>query len=196
MVIETITIPMRFKTKPVLAIWMTVILLLPKIVAFGGVATGSIKANDPAMVTGSINNSGLVSLLTASPSRIGNRVSTVTILEVISVKKVIKKQIHKMRSNGCMSLNHSNCCRNHNDYPETLKPLAKAKPPPNNNIISHGISSAAFQSIKKLPGCAFEGMIKRSTAIKMATVPSLKNWGSLKILDQPGILNDPTKMHL
>ena len=180
MVIETITIPMRFKTKPVLAIWMTVILLLPKIVAFGGVATGSIKANDPAMVTGSINNSGLVSLLTASPSRIGNRVSTVAVLEVISVKKVIKKQIHKMGSNGCMPLNHSNCCPNHNDYPETLKPLAKAKPPQNNNIISHGISSAAFQSIKKVPGCVFEGMIKKKYGNKDGNSTVIKKLGFIK----------------
>jgi len=51
MIIKTIIIPIKFQTKPELAIWMIVILLLPKIMAFGGIATGSIKANDPISET-------------------------------------------------------------------------------------------------------------------------------------------------
>lgn len=51
MINKTIIIPIKFQTKHELVIWMTAILLLSKIRAFGGIATGSIKANDPISET-------------------------------------------------------------------------------------------------------------------------------------------------
>ena len=68
--------------------------------AFGGVATGNIKANEPAMVAGSINNNGFISILIANPAKTGKKVSTVAVFDVISVKKVTKKVMVNMIKNG------------------------------------------------------------------------------------------------
>src|SRR5690554_2216577 len=61
--------------------------LLPKMMAFGGVAMGSIKAMDAATVTGTINNKGGIPELSEMPAIIGRAISVVAVLEVNSVKK-------------------------------------------------------------------------------------------------------------
>ena len=146
---------------------------VPKIIAFGGVATGSIKANDPEMVAGSISSNGLTSILMANPAKIGRKVSTVAVLDVTSVKNVIRIQTLRISRIGCTSFIYINCSPNQADNPDSLNPLASANPPPNSKMISQGMASAAFQSIKKLPGSVREGIRNNTTAINMATVPSL-----------------------
>ena len=71
----------------------TLNLFVPKIIAFGGVATGNIKAIDPESVAGSIKSKGLISVLIDNPAKIGSIISVVAVLEVSSVRKVIKKAI-------------------------------------------------------------------------------------------------------
>ena len=44
-------------------------------------------------------------MLTTSTARMGYRVSTVAILEVILVKKVIGKQMHRIRRRGYSAIN-------------------------------------------------------------------------------------------
>ena len=56
--IETKTIPIRFKRKPALAICGTFINPEPKTIAFGGVATGNIKAQLAAIATAAVTNKG------------------------------------------------------------------------------------------------------------------------------------------
>ena len=85
----TTAMPTKFNTKPVFDISKTFSRLVPKIMALGGVAAGSIKANDAAMVAGNINNKGLTSTLTDNAAITGKKVSTVATLEVNSVKKVM-----------------------------------------------------------------------------------------------------------
>ena len=81
--------PMIFNKNPVRDMSITFSRFVPKTIALGGVATGNINANDPAIVAGSINNNGLISILIARPAKTGKKVSTVAVLEVSSVKNEI-----------------------------------------------------------------------------------------------------------
>ena len=92
--------PIIFRIKPVLAISIIINLPVPKIIAFGGVATGSIKAMEADRVAGSMNNSGLTSADTDMPASIGRIISVVAVLEVSSVRNVIVNEIVKIMING------------------------------------------------------------------------------------------------
>jgi len=81
--------PIIFKANPVRAISIIFIRFVPNIMAFGGVAIGSIKAIEADSVAGSMNRSGLICVLTESPANTGNNISVVATLEVSSVRKVI-----------------------------------------------------------------------------------------------------------
>ena len=61
--------------------------------AFGGVATGSIKAQEAESVAGIISSNGLTSMATAREPRIGRIISVVAVFDVSSVRKVIIRQI-------------------------------------------------------------------------------------------------------
>jgi hypothetical protein len=54
----TIPAPIRFRTIPARDIFGILTQPLPKTIAFGGVATGNIKANEAAKVAGTIKNNG------------------------------------------------------------------------------------------------------------------------------------------
>lgn len=53
---------------------------------FGGVAMGSMNANDAPRVTGNPSKYGFVSVVVATPSIIGIRMLEVAVFDVISVK--------------------------------------------------------------------------------------------------------------
>lgn len=72
----------------------------PKTMALGGVATGNIKAKDPATVAGTIKNKGLMRKATAMEAKTGKKVSTVAVLEVNSVKKVMVVTTNKSNKIG------------------------------------------------------------------------------------------------
>ena len=74
---------------PILTISIILTLPLPNIIAFGGVATGIIKAQDADRVAGIINNRGFVFIATATDASIGRIISVVAVFDVSSVKKVI-----------------------------------------------------------------------------------------------------------
>mgnify|MGYP003328139503 CR=1 FL=1 len=62
----------------------------PKTIAFGGVATGNIKAQLEAIVVGITKYIGLVSNPKAKTIKIGANVATVAVLEFSSVKNIIR----------------------------------------------------------------------------------------------------------
>ncbi len=68
-------------------------LCVPKTIAFGGVATGIIKANEQEMVIGIIRKYGLILIAFERDARIGSVISVVAVLEVSSVKKVMVPQM-------------------------------------------------------------------------------------------------------
>ena len=66
---------------------------LLNIIALGGVATGSIKAQEHDNVPGIISNSGFNLTATAKVANIGRMIPVVAVLEVNSVRNVMMKQI-------------------------------------------------------------------------------------------------------
>ena len=94
----TNTAPRKFNIKPARDICETVTHPLPKTIAFGGVATGNMKANEAERVAGIIRYKGCVSPVDAMPANIGKIIVAVAVLEVNSVRKVIPRQI-VMRTN-------------------------------------------------------------------------------------------------
>jgi len=89
-------IPARFMTRPVLTISFIFSRLVPKTMAFGGVATGSINAIEADIVAGSMKRRGCVSLAIANPAKMGRIISVVAVLDVSSVRKVMNKAITAM----------------------------------------------------------------------------------------------------
>ena len=66
----TIPAPIKLRTKPARDICGTLTQPLPNTMAFGGVATGNMKANEAASVAGSIKNKGCtVAAIAAMPDR-------------------------------------------------------------------------------------------------------------------------------
>ena len=80
-------IEMIFISIPTLTISDIFKQLDPKITAFGGVATGSIKAHEAANVAPTISMYGCTPSVTAVGANIGRSMAVVAKLEVISVKK-------------------------------------------------------------------------------------------------------------
>ena len=94
-------IPMMFRKKPALAICDMVICPLPNTTAFGGVATGSIKAHEALIVAGIIKITGCISNSGATePPRMGSMMVAVAMFDVISVRKVMNVAIEAMTNSG------------------------------------------------------------------------------------------------
>lgn len=69
--------------------------------AFGGVATGNIKAVEQEIVAGIIRIIGLISIAKDSPAKTGNKVEAVAVFEVNSVvKTAIADTIIMSTTNG------------------------------------------------------------------------------------------------
>ncbi len=84
--------PKKFNPNPVLTICGMVICPVEKTMALGGVATGSINAQEAEIAAGAINRSGLILAAMAVAARIGIKIVATAVLEVISVIKVINRQ--------------------------------------------------------------------------------------------------------
>ena len=90
---------MKFITTPTLAILGMVRYPLPKTMALGGVATGSIKAQEADIVAGIISMKGCTLTAKEVAAKIGIKVVAVAVLEVTSVKKVISRETNKTMPN-------------------------------------------------------------------------------------------------
>ena len=86
-------IPIKFNPKPTFAICGIVTHPDPKTIAFGGVATGSMKAQDAEIVAGIISRRGLIPIANAVAAKIGIKIVDVAVFDVTSVKKVSIKQV-------------------------------------------------------------------------------------------------------
>ena len=126
--VVTIPAPIRFRTNPAFDIFGILTQPLPKTMAFGGVATGNIKANEAANVAGTIKNKGWIFAAIAAMPSIGKITVVVAVFEVNSVKKVTARQItntvnHKGQSETPVSFSPS-----HLSSPLVPNPAANAKP--------------------------------------------------------------------
>lgn len=88
-----ITILIRLIKTPAFAISDILILPLPSTIALGGVAVGSINAQDAEIAAGIINSRGFVFVAMATDAKMGRIISAVAVFEVNSVKNVITKQM-------------------------------------------------------------------------------------------------------
>lgn len=90
---------------PILAMSKMRTLLLPKIIALGGVATGIMNAQEADIVAGIISIKGCSPVATATAARIGKIISVVAVFDVTSVKKVMEKQMSAIKSKGARPAN-------------------------------------------------------------------------------------------
>ena len=68
--------------------------------AFGGVATGNMKAQLAARHTGTVSDTGSTPIPTATAPKTGKNVEVVATLEVTSVRKIIKAATAKIKKIG------------------------------------------------------------------------------------------------
>ena len=69
-------------------------------IALGGVATGSMKAQDADIVAGIIIKKGCISILMAEAAKIGIIIVVMAVLDVNSVRKVMIKHIDAIIRSG------------------------------------------------------------------------------------------------
>ena len=81
--------------------------------AFGGVATGSIKAKLDAITRGMAIDIGATDIATAMDVAIGKRVEVVAVFEVSSVRKTMKVVIRRTINQGLSSTNKLNDAPSH-----------------------------------------------------------------------------------
>ena len=86
---------MRLRANPARDIAGIVTHPLPNTMALGGVATGSINANDAESVAGNMNINGCKPATTAAAPITGKIIVDVAVLDVSSVKNVIPKHTNK-----------------------------------------------------------------------------------------------------
>ena len=97
-----ITTPMRLRKNPTFAISGIRRYPLPNIIAFGGVATGSMNAQDADIAAGIISKKGCMDIATAIEPSTGIIMVVVAVFEVTSVKKVMSRQIQAIIRIGCI----------------------------------------------------------------------------------------------
>ncbi len=80
----------KFIHNPALAIWGIVTQPVPKTIALGGVATGSMKASEEDMAAAIISLAGSMPRTVAREKVTGRIIVTVAVFEVISVRKIVR----------------------------------------------------------------------------------------------------------
>ena len=98
-------IPIILSAKPARIISGIENLFAPKTIAFGGVATGSIKAQLAARQTGTVRETGRTPMPTATAPNTGRKVEVVATLLVTSVKKIINAATANIKNIGGTALN-------------------------------------------------------------------------------------------
>ena len=137
---------MKFNTVPPRTISCMLTWPVPNTIAFGTVATGSMKAQDADMAAGTIISSGLTPTATAVAAKMGISKVVVAVLEVISVRNVTLKQMHKMSKGKGKVANTVNCCAISSAKPLEENALAMVMPLANSSNMPQGMSTAVFQS--------------------------------------------------
>ena len=127
-----------FNNRPARAICGTVTAPDPKTIAFGGVATGIMKAQLAARATGTISMNGVTAIAMAKDAASGRKTAAVAVLLVISVRKTtIPATSNTMKNSGHPAPDLMT-------WPiQSARPLAliadaSERPPPNKISTPHG----------------------------------------------------------
>mmetsp|Transcript_71482 Transcript_71482/g.190106 ORF Transcript_71482/g.190106 Transcript_71482/m.190106 type:complete len:95 (-) Transcript_71482:1181-1465(-) len=81
----------KLMTAPPLTMSLIPILFVANATEFGGVAAGSMNANEQATVAGSIMARGWVKVCMATDAKMGSMMFAVAVLDVTSVRKVTQQ---------------------------------------------------------------------------------------------------------
>ena len=148
----------------------------PKTTTFGGVATGNMNAHN-AETAAAINRAyQSMPSATASDAIIGYIIDAVAVFDVISVKAKTSPDTSKNITSTLTPSRPISREPIHSDSPVLTKPLAIARPPPNNRRMPHGSFTAVGQSIKRSPFRLTEGIMNSTIAKTIAISPSLSPW--------------------
>ena len=135
----------RFNPKPALAICGIVSWPLASTLALGPVPEGSMKAQEAAIVAGTIKRKGWKFPASETPAKTGKNTAVVAVLELISVKNTIAATTAITIKDIGISFNIK-FFPIHATNPEDLNAEAIANPPPISIPIAQGISWASFHS--------------------------------------------------
>ena len=133
------SIPIRFIANPSETKVLAENAPVEKITILGGVATGSMNAQDALMAAGTISNLGSIAAPIAAAAMIGINIVVVAVLLVTSVKKVTQKQIVAMISKIGRSAISSNAEPMMELRPELVNAWAMDNPAPNKIRVPQGI---------------------------------------------------------
>lgn len=114
--------PIMFKINPALAMSMTLRFPKEKAMALGGVATGSMKASEVAMVHGSITYSGCILMAVAMEARIGRKRVVVAVLLEHSVNAATSIVIRMVMAYGGMLCSGMRLSPSHRESPDFSLP--------------------------------------------------------------------------
>jgi len=143
----------------------------PKTTALGGVATGNINAQEAAIVAPTIIIRGWISIEILTEAKIGKIIDTVAKFDVISVKKLTINTTEIRISIIFKLFNTVIFSPIQRASPLPIIAAANDNPPPNNNIIPHGIFELSSHEII-FSFFFFELKINKSTAKKIAIIVS------------------------
>ena len=141
------TVAMILRTTPVRIISDCLINPVPNTIAFGGVATGSIKAHEAPMPITSTNTSLGIPICSAIAANTGTNSAADAVLEANSVKKMIKAEIAIItRMSGAADKALATVSPSTKEAPETFNTVDSAIPPPNNMSTPQSVlSETCFQ---------------------------------------------------
>jgi len=141
--------------------------------AFGGVATGSMNAQVAARATGMTSSMMSWSMPAATPPMIGRKAAAVAVLEVISVRKMMRAVTASTISTTGSPPTPRETSPIQAERPFAVNIAERESPPPNSNRMSHGISLAVLQSRRGMPLRGCTGMRNSASAMHMAMSSSL-----------------------
>src|SRR5690554_5162667 len=163
--------PAIFSLKPAEIISVIFMWPVPNTMAFGGVATGIMKAQLAATAAGTAYRIGDTSWAMARAPISGRKAAAVAVLLVISVRKIITAAMTStMASVGSVPITDRDSAIQ-TARPEEVITAASDRPPPNSSSTPQGIFEAVSQSIR-LPFSRLTGIRNMMMAEAMAMIVS------------------------
>ena len=138
--------------------------------AFGAVATGSMKAQDAEIAAGTMSSSGATPAPTAAAASTGISSVAVAVFDVISVRKVTDTHRARISRNTGRFASPPSALPINSARPLTVKAEAMQMPPANSSSMPQGMDPAIFQSSSRPSSPS--GTRNMTTTAASATVES------------------------
>lgn len=154
--IVTMAMDMKFRIRPTCIISFCLMYPVPMTMAFGGVATGNINAQEAPMPMTMISASGGRPSCTPIGANSGTSKAAEAVFEVNSVKKIMNAVIAKITTNiGATDKALAICSPNKAEAPEVFMTSDRAIPPPKSMSTPQSVlSDTCFQLTRPHPSTA------------------------------------------